>query len=204
MLPEVSPGLLGHVVSPEVPSKVMYRAVLLLEVIVSLTQVEQRLGLTARCISGPCGGRGASLLQALHVHKPQRAAETVTAELCRFKGKMVRTKSIRSMMFPCLMVRRPSFQLGSRTFSVRPSFTAYLAFSQMESMFQLPTKRSPSLLYRSSFPARMYKSILLPGTLSHGLSRITETVMFGCTSRDRSICEGVDIGIYLLLTGKCI
>ena len=134
--------------------------------------VEQRLGLTAGCISGPCGGRGASLLQVLHVHKPQRAAETATEKLCRFKWKMVRTKSIRSKMLPCLMVHRPSFQLGSKTLSVWPSFTAYLVFSQMESMFQLPRKRFPSLLYRRYFPARMYKSISLPGTLSHGLSWI--------------------------------
>ena len=69
MLPEVSPRLLGHVVSPEVPSKVLYRAVLLLEATVSPTQVEQRLDVTAGCISNPCGRWKASLLQALHVRE---------------------------------------------------------------------------------------------------------------------------------------
>ena len=112
VLPEVSPGLLGHVVSLDVPSEVLYRAALLLEATVSPTQVKQRLGLTAACISNPCGGWEASLLQTLYAHKPQRAAQTATAELCRFKGKMLRTKSNRSNMSPCLMVRRPSFQLG--------------------------------------------------------------------------------------------
>ena len=116
MLPEASPGLLGHVVGPETPSKGLYRAVLLLEATVSPTQVEQRLGLTAGCLSSPCDGWKASLIQALHVHKPQRAAGTVTAELRRFKGKRVRTKSNRSNMSPCLMVRRPSFHLEAELF----------------------------------------------------------------------------------------
>ena len=75
-----------------------------------------RLGLTAGGISSPCGGWEASLLQALHVRKPQRAAETATAELYRSKGEMVKAKSNRLKPFPCSMVRRPSFQLGSKIF----------------------------------------------------------------------------------------
>ena len=38
-----------------------------------LYRAVQRLGLTAGCISSPCGGWEVSLLQALHVHEPQRA-----------------------------------------------------------------------------------------------------------------------------------
>ena len=74
-----------------------------------------------------------------------------------------------------------SFQLGSKIFSAWQSFTACLGFSLMESMFQLPTKRCPSLLYRKPFPARMYKSISLPGIFSHGLSQITEVVILYAT-----------------------
>ena len=55
VLSEVSPGLLDYVVYPEVPSKVLYRAVLPLEATVSPTQVEQRFGLTAGGISSRCG-----------------------------------------------------------------------------------------------------------------------------------------------------
>ena len=48
-----------------------------------------------------CGCREASLLQVLHIRKPQRAAETATAELCRSKGEMVRVKSNRFKTSPC-------------------------------------------------------------------------------------------------------
>ena len=143
----------------------LYKAVLL------LYRVILRLGLTAGCISSPCSGWEASLLQALHVREPQQAAETATAELCWSKGEMVRLKSNRSKMSPCSMVLRPSFQLRSRIFSAWPSFTACLGFLLKEYMFQLPTKRCPSLLYRRRpFPTRMYESLSLPGTFSHGLS----------------------------------
>ena len=71
VLPEVNPGLLSQVVSPEVPPKVLYRTVLLLEATELPTQVQQRLGLTAGCISSPFGGWEARLLQALHVRESQ-------------------------------------------------------------------------------------------------------------------------------------
>ena len=45
-----------------------------------------------------------------------------------------------------------------------------LGFSLLDSMSLLPTKRCPSLPYRRPFLARMYKSVSLPGTFSHGLS----------------------------------
>ena len=92
VLPEVSPGLLDYVVYPEVPSKVLYREVLLLEATVSPTQVEQRFGLTTGGISNRCGKWVACLFQTLHVREPQRVAEMATAELWRYKGKMMRNK----------------------------------------------------------------------------------------------------------------
>ena len=91
-----------------------------------------QLGLTTGCISSPCGGWEASLLQALHVRDPQRAAETATVELCQSKGETVKPKSNRLNTPPCLMVLRPSFQLGSRIFSAWPSFTACLGFLPKE------------------------------------------------------------------------
>ena len=65
MLLQVSPRLLGHVVSPEVPWKVLYRAALLLEATVSTTHVEQQLiGFDGRLYVKPYGRWEASLLQA--------------------------------------------------------------------------------------------------------------------------------------------
>ena len=76
---------------------------------------------------------------------------------------------------------KAKFPLGSRIVSAWPGFTACLGFSQMESMFQLPTKRCPSLLYRRAFPIIMFKTISLRGILSHGLSRIMDTVKLYAT-----------------------
>ena len=89
VLLEVSPGLLGHVVSTGARSKELHKAALLLEGTVSPTQAEQRSGLRESCMLSPWKSR---LLQALQVDKPQGAAQTATTELCLFSGKMVRTK----------------------------------------------------------------------------------------------------------------
>ena len=180
MLPDVSPGLLGHVVSPEVPSKVLYRALLLLEATEPPTQVEQRLSFTAGRMSSLGGEWGASLLQALHVDKPQQAEDTATAELCRFKGKMVRTKSNISNKSLYLMVRRPKSPASKRKFLCLAKFYGLFGIFT-ESVFQLPTKRCASLLYRRPFPVRMYKNISLPGIFSLGLSRRMETMILNAT-----------------------
>ena len=85
------------------------------------------------------GGTANGLDDRMHIEpmrwmgsKPQRAVETVTAELCRSKVETVRLKSNRSKMFPCSMVLRPSFQLGSRIVSAWPSFMTCLGFLLME------------------------------------------------------------------------
>ena len=85
------------------------------------------------------GGTATGLDDRMHIEpmrwmgsEPQRAVETVTAELCRSKVETVRLKSNRSKMFPCSMVLRPSFQLGSRFFSAWPSFMTCLEFLLME------------------------------------------------------------------------
>ena len=89
VLLEGSPGLLGHVVSTGARSKMLHKAALLLEVTVSPTQVEQRSGFRESWMLSPWESR---LLQALHVDKPQGAAQTATTELCLFKGKIIRIK----------------------------------------------------------------------------------------------------------------
>ena len=91
----------------------------LAEEIISRTAAVQYgtgLSLTAGDISSPCGGWEASLLQALHVRKPQRAAETATAELCRSKGGIVRAKSNRLKTFSCSMGTKAKFPAWTQNF----------------------------------------------------------------------------------------
>ena len=76
---------------------------------------------------------------------------------------------------------KAKFPLGSRIVSAWPDVTACLGSLQMESIFQLPTKRCLSLLYRRAFPIIMFKTISLPGPFSHGLTRIMDTVILYAT-----------------------
>ena len=176
------PWTAGSRERPKVPLKVLYRAVLLLEATVSPTQVEQRLGLKVGYMSSLCGGWEAILLQALHVLKRQRVTDTVTAELCRFKRKMVRTKSNRSNISPCLMVRKLSFQLGSRIFSAWPSFTAGSGFSQRCSQCS-SCRRNDNHRCSTGGLSRdnVQRHFIAWNILSRAISRITETVILYAT-----------------------
>ena len=139
----------------------------------------------------------------LNVHKLQRGAKTATTELCRFKGKIVRPKLNRSNTFLYLMVRRPNFQHGGRMFSAWPIFMACCGLSPMVSMFHLLTKRCPSQPYIGTFfPVRIYKSISLPGTFSHGLSWIMATVILCVTLPHSAFTLGAKVQCLQSLTSR--
>lgn len=156
-LPNLSPGKLGHVVSLEVPSQALRRVVLPQEANVSPSWMVQQ------CSHGE--------IEVI----PQKTAKV---KMCGFKGTaMMRMKLSKSRMSPCSTARSPSFQLGSKTSSSRPSFIAFWRSSPEESTSQLLMKICSSQPCKRPFPVRMSRSISLPGTFLRVLLRIMTIVI---------------------------